>query len=149
LIARTQKAVDLAYAQFVTGVVNGRGKGVTPEKVRTEWKAFVYGAAEALEIGMIDSIATLTETLTRVLSAGGAADQRAARALRATVDPTDPDACPTCHGDGRCPTCHGSGTISTPTDDTAQELARATAQDRQLDLTWQTAIDRELLTLKL
>lgn len=159
LIARTQKAVDLAYGQFVTGVVNGRGKGMTPERVRGEWKAFVYGSAEAHSIGMIDRIATLTETLARVLSAGDATDQRAARTLRATAG----DTCPDCHGTGLkperfmsdpqgqepCPTCSGTGTTPTPTDDTAQELARATAQDRQSDTHWQNGIDAALLELDL
>lgn len=161
LIARTQQAVDRCYAQFVLSVVNGRGKGLTPEKVRGEWKAFLYGAEEAKAIGMIDAIATLNETLTRVLSAGTADDQRVARTLRATD--TD-DTCPDCRGSGLkperfmsdpqgqepCPTCHGTGkNPSTPTDDTAQELARATAQDRQSDITWQNAIERELLAFDL
>lgn len=148
LIARTQKDVDLAYSKFVTGVVNGRGKGVTPEKVRGEWKAFVYGSEEALSIGMIDRIATLNETLTRVLLAGNADDRRASRTLRATAGEDDLyPVCPVCHGTGACPTCAGTGT--TPTDDTAQELARATAQDRQSDIAWRNRIDAELLTLSL
>jgi signal peptide peptidase SppA len=164
LIARTQKAVDLAYGQFVTGVVNGRGKGMTPEKVRGEWKAFVYGADEALAIGMIDRIGTLNDTLARVLSAGGAADQRAALALRSSVDRDDPDACPDCNGSGLkperfmsdpegqqpCPTCNGTGKKTpTPTDDTAAGASRPPAQDRPSDITWQNAIDAELLALEL
>jgi signal peptide peptidase SppA len=169
LIARTQKSVDLAYGQFVTGVVNGRGKGVTPEKVRGAWKAFVYGSEEALAIGMIDSVGTLNDTLTRVLSAGGATDQRAARTLRAdtttttTTTTTDDDLCPDCHGSGLkpekfmgdpegqqpCPTCNGTGKKPIPTDDTAQERASATAQDPTSDAQWQNGIDAALLELDL
>jgi signal peptide peptidase SppA len=106
-IARTQKAVDLAYGQLVTNVVNGRGKGMTAEKVRGEWKAFVYGSADAKALGLIDTIATLTETLTRVLSAGDAADQRVAAHLH-----------------------------TSPTDDTDQERppVAATSQDRRPEL---------------
>jgi signal peptide peptidase SppA len=155
LIARTQKAVDLAYGQFVTGVVNGRGKGMTPERVRGEWKAFVYGSAEAKAIGMIDTVATLNETLARVLSASpDAADQRAAKALDST------DTCPDCSGTGLqpekfmgdpegqkpCPSCNGTGKASS-TSDTAQERSPATAQDRAADIAWQNAIERDLLTL--
>jgi signal peptide peptidase SppA len=159
-VARTQKAVDLAYGQFVDGVVKGRGKGMTPERVRGEWKAFVYGSAEALSLGMIDSVATLNDTLTRVLSAGGAADQRAARTLRAT---DDTDTCPTCHGTGLkdeqfmsdpqgqepCPACNGTGKKSTSpsTDDTAAGASRPPAQDRPSDLALKHALDRVLIDL--
>ena len=121
LIARTQKSVDLAYGQFVTSVVNGRGKGMTPEKVRGEWKAFVYGSAEALAIGMIDRVATLNDTLARVLSAGDTADQRAALALASTPIPaTDQEPPPA-----------------------------ATSQEPSSDATWQNGIDAALLELDL
>lgn len=161
LIARTQKAVDTAYGHFVDGVVQGRGKGMTPERVRGEWKAFVYGSDEALALGMIDRVGTLTETLTRVLSAGTADDQRAAHALRSAADD---DTCPDCHGTGLkperamgdpegqepCPTCQGTGKkTSTPADDTAAGAPRPPAQDRQSDIAWQHATDRALLELQL
>jgi signal peptide peptidase SppA len=85
---RMTAAVDESYAQFVANVVKGRGQGMTAARVKTEWKAHVYGAAEALSLGMIDRIETLDETLARVLSASpDAADQRAARDLS---DPTPP-----------------------------------------------------------
>lgn len=120
LIARTQKAVDTAYGHFVTGVVQGRGKGMTPEKVRGEWKAFVYGPEEALSIGMIDSVATLNETLLRVLSASpDPADKRAALAL-STPDATD-----------------------------QEPPIAATSQEPTADLTWQNAMTRDLLELDL
>jgi signal peptide peptidase SppA len=160
LIARTQKAIDTAYGHFVDGVVQGRGKGMTPERVRGEWKAFVYGPEEALAIGMIDSVATLNDTLTRVLSASAnPADQRAARLLASADD----DTCPTCHGTGLkderfmsdpqgqepCPACNGTGKKTTPTDDTAAGASRPPAQDRQSDAHWQNGIDAALLTLDL
>ncbi|MEO8680281.1 MAG: S49 family peptidase [Vicinamibacterales bacterium] len=117
LIARTQQSVDLAYDQFVTGVVNGRGKGTTPERVRSEWKAFVYGSAKALSIGMIDSIATLNDTLARVLSASpDAADRRAALTLSTTL-----------------------ATLQEPSPATSQELAS--------DFAWQNTVDRNLFEL--
>ncbi len=77
--ARLTAAVDEAYATFVAGVVRGRGTGATADKVRNEWKAHVYSASEALAIGMIDSIATLDDTLARLLDASSdPADKRAA-----------------------------------------------------------------------
>src|SRR6185436_6386645 len=78
-LVRMQATVDEAYGQFVNNVVKGRGKGMTADRVRKDWKAHVYSASEALSIGMIDGIATLDETLARVLSASpDVADQRAA-----------------------------------------------------------------------
>ena len=85
--ARLQKAIDEAFAQFVGNVVHGRGKGMTPERVTKDWKAHVYGAEEALSLGMIDGIATLDQTITRVLTAGDAADQRAALTFGSIDDP--------------------------------------------------------------
>lgn len=77
--ARMQASVDEAYANFVAGVVRGRGKGMTSERVRKDWKAHVYSAPEALSIGMIDTVATLDETLARLLDASpDVADKRAA-----------------------------------------------------------------------
>lgn len=83
---RIQAMVNTFYGQFVTDVVRSRGTRdgvtVTADMVRNEWKAHLYGAAEAKSIGMIDGIATLEETLVRVLSASpDANDQRAALAL--------------------------------------------------------------------
>lgn len=98
--ARMQATVDDAYAQFVANVVKGRGAGMTADRVRKDWKAHTYGAAEALSIGMIDRIGTLDETIARILQASpDVGDQRAALAF-------------------------------TSVHDTAQEPAVATAQDR-------------------
>lgn len=63
---RLQAAVDEAYEQFVSNVVKGRGGDVTAQRVKREWKAHVYSAAEAKRIGMIDRVATLEETLSRL-----------------------------------------------------------------------------------
>lgn len=117
--ARMQDSVDQAYGTFVADVVKGRGQGMTADRVKKEWKGHVYSAADALALGMIDSIATLDDTLARILSASpDAADQRALLSL-------------------------------TSAGDTSQELARATDQDRQADAQWQNGIDAALLELDL
>lgn len=70
--ARIQALVDGAYGRFVSDVVKGRGHGMTAERVRNEWKALIYTAAEAKALGMIDSIATLDDTLARVMTSASA-----------------------------------------------------------------------------
>jgi signal peptide peptidase SppA len=103
--ARRQATVDELYGALVTDIVNGRGKGMTDARVRTEWKAHVYLSPAALQLGLIDSIATLDETITRVLSAStDPADQRAAR------------------------------DFTSSTADTTQEPSLATVQDRRSEL---------------
>lgn len=87
---RWQAAIDEAYGQFVGNVVKGRGAGMTVDRVKSEWKAFVYSAAEALSIEMIDGIATLDETVARVLSASPDADDQRA-ALDFTSSPAGTD----------------------------------------------------------
>jgi signal peptide peptidase SppA len=77
--SRLQKSVDEAYSQFVANVVRGRGAGVTARKVQEDWKAHVYGAAEAKDLGMIDRVATLDETLARVLDGPTASTTPASR----------------------------------------------------------------------
>jgi signal peptide peptidase SppA len=115
---RMQAAVNDAYEQFVTTVVRGRGAGTTAERVRKDWKAHVYGATEASALGLIDEIATLDDTLSRVLNASpDEADQRAALDL------------------------------TTSALDTAQEPDTVTAQDRSTDLHWQMEIERSLYAL--
>lgn len=84
--ARRQATVDEIYGVFVADVVRGRGKGMTEARVRTEWKAHAYGSAEALSLEMIDRVATLDQTITRVLSAGDPNDQRAALAFASSAD---------------------------------------------------------------
>lgn len=96
-LSRAQTAIDEIYGQFVGNVVKGRGAGMTTDRVRKEWKAYVYGSAEALSLGMIDGIATLDETLARLLSASpDASDQRAALAFSdAATDQERPSAAAT------------------------------------------------------
>jgi signal peptide peptidase SppA len=86
---RIQAAVNTAYETFVTSVVRGRGQGVTADKVRGDWKAYVYDAAEAKAIGMIDRVATLDETLARLLDSPDAEDDG-----RAALDLSDADDTP-------------------------------------------------------
>jgi signal peptide peptidase SppA len=89
---RIQARVNEAYDTFVTNVTRGRGQGVSPEKVRGEWKAHVYNAAEAKRIGMIDRVATLDETLARLTeSPDDVGDTRAATDL-STPNDTPQDA---------------------------------------------------------
>jgi signal peptide peptidase SppA len=76
--ARLTAMVDEAYAQFVDNVVRGRGAGTTAAKVRNEWQAHLYGAADALALGMIDKVVTLEETLARLLAASPEAVDREA-----------------------------------------------------------------------
>jgi len=115
--ARMQATIDAAFGSFVSNVVKGRGQGMTAERVKKDWKAHVYIAPAALANGMIDSIATLDDTLARLLTASpDAADQRAALDF-ASTDATD------------------------------QEPLAATSQERQAEIAWQNATDRALLEL--
>jgi signal peptide peptidase SppA len=85
--ARRQATVDSLYTQFVDTVVQGRGQGLTAARVRDEWKAHVYESPDAKRLGLIDTVATLDETIQRVLAASpDAADQRAALAFSSTAD---------------------------------------------------------------
>jgi len=116
--ARMQAATDEMYEQFVANVVRGRGQGMTAAKVRNDWKAYVYGADEAKALGMIDSIATLDDTLARLLSKSGTADDR-----RAALDYFSPPAA------------------------TLQEPSPATSQEPPTDAHWQNGVDAALLAL--
>jgi signal peptide peptidase SppA len=119
-LARAQASIDDAYGQFVDLVVQGRGKGTTAEQVRTKWKAHCYSAAEALQLGMIDRIATLDDTLTRLLSESpDAEDRRLALTLASSAEAT------------------------------TQEPATATVQEPTSDASWQNATTRALLELDL
>jgi signal peptide peptidase SppA len=84
-LERRLAAVNQAYDMFVNTVVQGRGAGMTADRVRNEWKAHVYSAADAKANGMIDRVATLDETLAR-LTDGENADGRAAATIPATAD---------------------------------------------------------------
>jgi len=98
---RIKLAVDQAYDTFVQTVVHGRGDGVTAARVRNEWKAHVYGAADAKALGMVDRVATLDETLERLLDSSGTAEDRAALAHLDTDD--TPQAPPGRSGQDRRP----------------------------------------------
>ena len=74
---RMQGLIDDAYGRFVTDIVKGRGKGMTADRVRNDWQAHIYTASEALSLGMIDSIATLDDTLARVMTTPPADGARA------------------------------------------------------------------------
>jgi len=78
--ARMQTLVDAAYGLMVNDIVKGRGQGMSTDRVRAEWQATLYTADEALSLGMIDSIATLDETLSRVMAAAPD-DARAAQQM--------------------------------------------------------------------
>jgi len=119
--ARLQAAVDDAYGMFVTNVVRGRGQGMTEERVRDEWKAHVYSAAEAKRLGLIDRVETLDQAITRLLTdSSDEADQRAAETFTSIYDtPQEP----------------------------AAIAAVATGQDRGSDIAWQNEIERQLQEL--
>lgn len=89
---RLKALIDSHYGQMVTDIVKGRGQGMTPERVRNEWKAFVYPSSEALRLGMIDKICTLDETLANILAASeDPADRSAAAAIAPAIDtPQEP-----------------------------------------------------------
>lgn len=80
--ADIQADVDRYYAMFVSAVTKGRrATGVTSEQVRGDWKAKVYGAKKAVEIGMADAVGTLEDAVRR---AGALARDR--RNTAASVD---------------------------------------------------------------
>jgi signal peptide peptidase SppA len=154
--ARMQALIDESYGRFVGDVVKGRGKGMTTERVRNDWQAHVYGATEALSLGLIDSIATLDDTIARVMSPASA-DGRAARAEDHT------SACSACNGSGLkperfmadpqgqepCEACHGTGTSPSTTAATLQRLPTdgPTSQEPPSDAQWQNAAWAALLDL--
>lgn len=65
--ARMQSIVDAKYAQFVKDVASGRG--VDEKAIRNGYgEGTVLTADEALALGMVNRIATLEDTIARVLS---------------------------------------------------------------------------------
>lgn len=81
--ADLQGKVDHYHRMFVQAVVAGRnaaGARLDAATVRDAWRAKVYTAAEALEIGMIDRIGLMDETLQRI------ARSHQASPMRASVD---------------------------------------------------------------
>lgn len=112
---RIKAMIDTSYGSMVADIVKGRGRGMTTAKVTNEWKAFIYTAKDAVALGLADGIATLDETVARVLTT--------------SADPADQTA----------------ALSFVPSFDTAQEPARATAQDRSED----AALERQLFALAL
>jgi signal peptide peptidase SppA len=120
---RMTTMIDEAYGRFVGDVVRGRGKGLTPDTVRNGWEAHIYGAAEALRLGMIDSIGTLDDTLARVMTPASADGRAALTVAQAraheTLDPLD---------DG------GHAAASAPLGPTSQELPSDADQQQAIAL---------------
>ncbi len=93
--ADIRASVDDAYADFVSDIAKGRRVPVAD--VRNGYgEGRVVSASEAKTLGMIDGIATLQETLTRVLSAAptGTGPARAALTLTTDTQASSPDTDP-------------------------------------------------------
>ena len=90
--SRLTASVDAAYARMVQDIAAGRG--VLTGRVRTAWKAHIYGAREARSLGMIDRIETLNDVLQRL-----AAENDRARGRPCAMAPTtngSPCSCSKC-----------------------------------------------------
>lgn len=61
---QVQARIDNAYAMFVSSVAAGR-KNLTEDAIRAT-EANIYGAADALKLGLIDSIGTFEDLLTEI-----------------------------------------------------------------------------------
>lgn len=82
-----QATVDAAYERFLKDI--SKGRGVALEAVRNGFgEGRVVTASEALSLGMLDGVSTLTETLARVMTAAPAAHASHA-ALLSAPDATD------------------------------------------------------------
>lgn len=80
-----QENIDRYYGMFVTSVKKGRGRELSVEKVRGEWGAWVYGAKQAVEIGMADHVGTLDDAVRRARTLARERNSKAA-ALGAESD---------------------------------------------------------------
>jgi signal peptide peptidase SppA len=111
-----QASVNVAYERFVSDV--SRGRGVSVDTVKKDFgQGRCLTSNDALAAGMVDKIATLDETIARIMS--GQKPSRSAAALAA--DAADPD--------------------------TSQELSGATDQDRKADRQFIIQSEREQLEL--
>jgi signal peptide peptidase SppA len=63
LRADLQGRVDSYYGMFAQAVAKGRS--VREAKVRDSWKARLYGASEAVELGLADAVGTLDDAIIR------------------------------------------------------------------------------------
>lgn len=72
LVARIQGNVDAAYARMCKDIA--RGRGVTPAAIRDGFgEGRALNAAESKAVGLVDRIATMDDTITRLLGRGAAA----------------------------------------------------------------------------
>jgi signal peptide peptidase SppA len=80
-----QHMVDGYYTAFVQAVA--RGRSVKPEAVRSGFgQGRIVGAADALQAGMVDRVATLQDTIDRLKKPGALVELRQTARLRA-MDP--------------------------------------------------------------
>ena len=94
-LAHVKGLADAAYNQFTEDI--SKGRGVKVDKVRNGYgEGRVISAADALAQGMVDRIATLSETLARVTATAPAAGARASHdsSLAATGQELPPAATP-------------------------------------------------------
>jgi len=62
-LADMKATVGRYYGMFVDAV--SKGRGVSAKKVREDWKARIYGAKDAVEIGMADAVGTVDDAIRR------------------------------------------------------------------------------------
>lgn len=116
-----QGRVDDTYSRFVTDIASGRG--ISKEIVKSDFgQGRTLSADDALAAKMIDSIATLDETIARLVGA----PKKNARGARAEID-----------------------TLPLSAADTSQEPARVTDQDRHSDARWRAAMETQFLSASL
>jgi signal peptide peptidase SppA len=119
--AHIKALCEAFYSYEVADIAKGRG--VKESDVRNGFgEGRILTAADALALGMINKIGTLSDTLARVMTAAPAADGfRAARPNPSPIQATDQEL----------------------------PLAAATSQEPTSDATWQNGIDAALLELQL
>ena len=86
-LADMKAKIETFYGLFVDGVVKGRnaaGQHLTGATVRDRWQAKLFTAADALDAGLVDRVATLDQTLDRVAGR----TRRSSVAMTDTVMPT-------------------------------------------------------------
>lgn len=84
--AELQRRVDETYQQFVAAVAKGRG--VTPSTVREDFgQGRLVTPSQAMEVGMVDRVATFDETLQRMRKAAGVARSTEPEPPAATTPP--------------------------------------------------------------
>lgn len=78
--ADIQKRVDEVYGDFVAAV--SKGREVAKSDITKVWQAKMYGAKEAVKLGMADRVGTLEDTIARLMG-----KSRGRSAAAASVDP--------------------------------------------------------------